>query len=196
MGLLAFILQLMAGVGFLTFGFTQTVCGKPPLRFRQGTIQNGSVIIGGYDYDLSRFNHPTAPPTFPNSSINPLFQGGFDVAGKDISFMFQNVNSRCAGFFSLAANSSISKNSLNQPEWAFPCNVFTGPTSSHSNFTNYGSDFQCHTQSSSRQALAQHRPQGQVYYTWDDVKDPTRNLAVYERYETAFLYLKKRGDNA
>ena len=50
MGLLSLIAVLMAGVGFLTFGFTQTVCGKPPLRFPSGTIQTGSVIIHGYDY--------------------------------------------------------------------------------------------------------------------------------------------------
>ncbi|EEB98716.1 hypothetical protein MPER_01727, partial [Moniliophthora perniciosa FA553] len=32
-GLVSIILVLMAGVGFITFGFTQAVCGKPPNRF-------------------------------------------------------------------------------------------------------------------------------------------------------------------
>ena len=28
--------------------------------------------------------------------------------------------------------------------------------------------------------LAAMKPEGQVYYTWDDVQDPNRNLVVFE----------------
>jgi chitin synthase len=28
--------------------------------------------------------------------------------------------------------------------------------------------------------LAAMKPAGQVYYTWDDIRDPNRNLAVFE----------------
>jgi len=36
MDLLSLILTLMAGVGFLTFGFTEAVCGTPSETFLKG----------------------------------------------------------------------------------------------------------------------------------------------------------------
>jgi len=180
MGLLNVILALMAAVGFLTFGFTQTVCGKPPVRFRAGTIQTGSVIIKGFDYDLSHFDHPRAGSTF-NGSINPLFVGNWNVAGADISFMFQNIGDACNGMFSVQGNSTISKTGAQQPEWIFPCNPFNQFGTSPTNLSNYGNSFSCHVQGSSRSQLASIQPKGQVYYTWDDVKAGNRNLAVYEK---------------
>jgi chitin synthase len=183
MGLIWLILLLMAGVGFLTFGFTQTVCGKPPLRFAAGTIQNGSTIIHGYDYDLSKFRHPRVVPTF-NGSTNPLTTGGFDVAGRDASFMFQNINDNCQGLFNVPANSGIRRNSAGQPQWAFPCNTYNQQGTSRINFSNYSSPFTCHIQPASRSALSAFKKtqaQGQVFYTWDQVKDTRRNLAVFER---------------
>jgi chitin synthase len=170
----------MAAVGFLTFGFTQTVCGKPPLRFRTGTIQTGSVIIKGFDYDFSHFNHPPAGETF-NGSINPLFVGNWHVAGADISFLFQSIGNACDGMFTVQGNSTISKGNNLQPDWIFPCNPFNQFGTSGTNFSDYGDSYTCHIQSSSRTQLASIQPKGEVYYTWDDVKSANRNLAVYER---------------
>ncbi|KZS93523.1 glycosyltransferase family 2 protein [Sistotremastrum niveocremeum HHB9708] len=178
MGLLAIILLLMAGVGFLTFGFTQTVCGKPPTRFQSGSIGSGSVIIHGYDYDMSTFKHPAVNPTF-NGNTNPLFEGGFNAAGMDASFLFQNTHGKCAGMLSVASNSTIRQTGT-QPDWIFPCNLYNQYGTSGVNLTGYGSEFLCHDHSASRQQLAKMVPQGQVYYTWDQVKDPSKNLAVYE----------------
>ena len=177
-GLLSVIFCLMAGVGFLTFGFTQTVCGTPPNRFETGTIQNGSVIIHGLDYDFSHFNHP-AVGNFSGKS-NPLYEG-WDVAGEDISFMFQNTGGACHGFITAAANSTIPTNN-GDPEWVFPCNPYNQHGTSAVNTSNYGSATSCHTSSQARSLLAQMESQGQVYYTWNDVADPSRNLAVFERY--------------
>ena len=178
MGLLSIILTLMAGVGFLTFGFTQAVCGTPPVRFRTGTVGNGSVIIHGYDYDFSKFRHPAAGSTF-NGQTNPLLEGNWGVAGADISFMFQNVGGHCRGLITAASNSSI-PSANGDLQWYFPCNVFNQFGTSGLNLTGYDSPTNCHVTSNARQLLSQIAPQGQVYYTWDDVKNPARNLAVFE----------------
>jgi chitin synthase len=175
MGLLSIILTLMAGVGFLTFGFTQAVCGKPPVRFRTGSVGNGSVIIHGYDYDFSNFKHPAAGQTF-NGQTNPLLEGAWGVAGADISFMFQQVGGHCKGMITGANNSSI-PTSNGDLQWYFPCNVYNQFGTSGVNLTSSTS---CHVTSTARDLLSQIWPQGQVYYTWDDVKNPARNLAVYE----------------
>jgi chitin synthase len=179
MGLISLIMLLMSGVGFLTFGFTQVVCGKPPNRFHAGSIDTGSVIIHGFDYDLSRFNHPQGGPFSGNS--NPLFEGNWNVAGNDISFMFQNTNGPCQGIITKASNSSITGNN-GQLDWYFPCNVYNQHGTSGVNLTDYDSSTSCHLTSQARSELAKMSPMGQVYYSWEDIKNPDRNLAVYEAY--------------
>ncbi|KAI0640218.1 glycosyltransferase family 2 protein [Trametes polyzona] len=176
-GLLIIIFCLMAIVGFITFGFTEVVCGTQPNRFQTGTIDKASVIIHGYDYDFSKFNHPAVGPF--NGKTNPLFEGGWDAAGADISFLFQNVNQNCRPFITKAANSTISGTNGNL-DWYFPCNIYNQHGTSGVNLTNYGSSTTCHTSSKARTQLASMQPQGQVYYTWDNIHDPSRNLAVFE----------------
>ncbi|THH01230.1 hypothetical protein EW026_g1461 [Hermanssonia centrifuga] len=165
----------MAGVGFLTFGFTEAVCGTPPNRFHSGQIENGSVIIHGYDYDFDKFQHPKVGTAFDGQS-NPLLEGNWHVAGADISFMFQIVNQNCKPFISKAANSGIS----GDPDWYFPCNVYNQFGTSPVNSTGYEQSTNCHINSQARSMLDAITPQGQVYYTWDDVRNPQRNLAVFE----------------
>jgi chitin synthase len=176
MGLISIILFLMAGVGFLTFGFNESVCGKPPNRFHGGNIGNSSVIIHGYDYDFSRFKHPKAGATF-NGQTNPLLEGGWNLAGNDASFMFQKVNENCLGLIGKASTSDITGagNTLN---WYFPCNIYNQFGTSTVNQSLYTDSTNCHIGVDTRSILP--LQQGQVYYTWDDVQNPSRNLVVFE----------------
>jgi len=184
MGLISLILFLMAGVGFLTFGFTQSVCGKPPNRFHGGNIGDSfigksSVVIHGYDYDFTKFRHPKAGTMF-NGDTNPLEDPGWGLGGNDASFMFQNVNQRCLGLITKAPNSTISGNGLNL-DWYFPCNIYSQFGSNGANITGYEQATSCHVAPKTRQLFSSTlTPQGQVYYTWDDVHNPDRNLAVFE----------------
>jgi len=177
MGLVSIILILMAGVGFLTFGFTEAVCGKPPNRFHGGNIGNSSVVIHGYDYDFSKFKHPQVGNF--NGQTNPLLEGGWGLAGNDASFLFQNTNQNCLGLIQKAANSSITGSGDNL-DWYFPCNIYNQHGTSGVNITGYQDSTNCHTQATARSQLKAMVPQGQVYYTWDDVQNPSRNLAVFE----------------
>ncbi|KAG9222182.1 hypothetical protein CCMSSC00406_0009005 [Pleurotus cornucopiae] len=176
MGLLSIILFLMAGVGFLTFGFTESVCGKPPNRFHGNEIGNSSIVIHGYDYDFSDFKHPNTGSTF-NGQTNPLIQGGWDLAGNDASFLFQKTNQHCLGMITKASTSTIT-GSGNNLDWYFPCNIHDNTP--RTNLSNYERPTNCHLTSNSRQLLDQIEPEGEVFYTWDDVNNPNRNLAVFE----------------
>lgn len=182
MGLISIILSLMAGVGFLTFGFTEAVCGKPPNRFHGGAVGDqfigkGSVTINGYDYNFENFTHPAAPPTFDGHS-NPVLDPSWHLAGNDASFLFQNVNQRCLGLITKAPNSTISGQG-NNLDWYFPCNVIN-QDGSGSNKSFYDQSTNCHNSANARTMFKQLVPQGQVYFTWDDVKNPQRSLAVFE----------------
>ena len=73
MGLIWVILVLMAGVGFLTFGFTKAVCNTTTTRFYAGSIDTGSVVIHGYAYDFDKFNHPKVGSF--DGTQNPLYVG-------------------------------------------------------------------------------------------------------------------------
>ncbi|KAG6853144.1 hypothetical protein C0991_006583 [Blastosporella zonata] len=190
MGLISLILVLMAGVGFLTFGFTEAVCGTPRNRFHGGAIGdefigNSSVVIHGYDYDFSKFKHPAAGSTF-NGSQNPVLDGSWGLAGNDGSFLFQNVNQNCLGLFSKANSSSITGTG-SFLDWYFPCNVYSQYGNQGANITGYETSYSCHTAATARNQLSSMHPMGQVYYTWDDVHSNKRNLAVYESYASCFL---------
>ncbi|KIY69277.1 glycosyltransferase family 2 protein [Cylindrobasidium torrendii FP15055 ss-10] len=182
-GLVSIIAILMAGVGFITFGFTQTVCGTPANRFHGGQVDDthigsASVVIHGLDYDFTNFKHPSAGAFF-NGSTKILDDQGWNVGGHDISFLFQKTNQNCLNLITKASSSSIS-GSTPQLDWYFPCNIFKVDGSSGTNLTGYESDTNCHATSSGKTQFSQLNPQGQVYYTWEDVSNGNRNLAVYE----------------
>ncbi|GAA5929034.1 chitin synthase CHS3 [Sporobolomyces koalae] len=175
-GLLCIIGLSMAFVGFLTFGFTQAVCGTPGLRYHAGTIEGGSMIYHGYDYDFDKFRHPAANGISEGS--NPLYDL-FNAASMDGSFLFQKVNQKCLNIITPAAGTGITHNG-NQMGWYFPCNLYNQYGTSARNLTGYAEGALCHTQTDARKQFAALKPLGQVYYTWDDLKNSSRNLGVYD----------------
>lgn len=178
-GLLSIIMSLMASVGFITFGFTQTVCSKPPPRVQAGKVSNGSVIIHGYAYDLADWKHPRVASYF-DGNTSPLYGGDMPAGGMDGSFLFQNPNSNCKGLWTVPTGSGIGLTGTD-PNWVFPCNVFNPNRTAAVNRSGYDSSKYCHTGSTSRTGLdALGGKRSVVYYSWDQVSDPTRNLAVYE----------------
>lgn len=188
MGLLAIIFFLMAAVGFLTFGFTQAVCKTPPIRWRTGSIDTGSVIVHGFAYNFTHFQHPAVSGTFTGKT-NPLYEGGYKVAGMDASFLFQNTNNHCRNFVGPANGTSIPAPGGNM-QWYFPCNTFNQNGTSIIDKTGYDQPKFCHVTTNSRKLFQQlasgskkvpGTQNGQVYYTWDDLRAPNRNLAVYEQ---------------
>lgn len=183
-GILGICALLMAFVGFLTFGFTQAVCGDQKLRFQSGTVASGSMIFHGWDYSMDRFEHPAASGIEENS--NPLYEG-FEVGGMDGTFLFQIVNEHCLDIITPSSDSGIPSDG-NRMAWYFPCNFFNQYGTSDVNKTGYADGTLCHTQDDARNMFYSTRHsqvngmerQGQVYYSWDQVKNESRNLGVYD----------------
>lgn len=174
----------MGAVGFLTFGFTQAVCGAQATRYRTGTVPAGSMIFHGYDYSMDQFEHPGAAGIQENS--NPLFSE-FEAGGMDGSFLFQKVNQNCYGIITPAATSGIPSEGLRMG-WYFPCNMYNQFGTSTQNQTGYATGELCHTSNTARQQFSDTadsrtlgmKREGPVYYLWDDLKNASRNLAVYQ----------------
>ncbi|KAK9353020.1 chitin synthase-domain-containing protein [Lipomyces doorenjongii] len=181
MGLISFILIIAAFVGFLTFGFTETVCSAPALRLRINSVNSGYLIIQGRAYDLTHSAHPAAAGI--SSGSNVLYSPPFDAGGQDGSFLFQNVNSDCKGLFLPTENSSIPHDSDGNMAWYFPCKTFNQDGSSEPNYTwPYYTGYACHTSTPAREAYYGLKITGEVYFTWDDVRNSSRNLVVYNGY--------------
>ncbi|RDL36798.1 Nucleotide-diphospho-sugar transferase [Venustampulla echinocandica] len=178
MGLISIILLIMAGVGFLTFGFTAAVCGNPGLRLRVNEVTGGYMIIHGSAYDLSGSHHPAAKGIKDNANV--LYDLPEKHAGQDASFLFQNVNGRCKGLITRSAKSDVPTNANNDLAWYFPCTTFNQDGSSPVNKTvpEY-LGYQCHTIANARSAFYNLNSAGDVYFTWDDIKNSSRNLMVY-----------------
>lgn len=177
----------MAAVGFLTFGFTDAVCGNQGLRFLAGSVQGGSMIFHGYDYAMDQFQHPAAAGIEANS--NPLYSE-FNAGSKDGSFLFQNVNGNCKGLITRRAGAtSPPLDADGNLGWYFPCNIFDQYGQEPVNLTGYAEGRLCHTQAAPREQFYASRDrdvngmrwQGPVYYTWENVTNSTRNLGVYKR---------------
>jgi chitin synthase len=178
MGLISIILLIMTFVGFLTFGFTQVVCGSPGLRLRVNEVDGGYMIFHGSAYDLSTSKHPAAKG-IPDLA-NVLYDLPEKHAGQDGSFLFQNVNGKCKGLITLSPGSDVPTNSDKDLAWYFPCTTFNQDGSSPVNKTiPYYLGYSCHTIGGAREAFYGLKGAGDVYFTWDDIKNTSRNLMVY-----------------
>lgn len=183
MGLLSIIAIIMAFVGFLTFGFTRTVCGTNSERVQVNHVDTGYMIFFGQAYDLSNSHHPVAegiPKEADGEGANVLYNLPEKHGGQDGSFLFQQVNGKCKGKITLAEGSDVPTNDDGDLAWYFPCNTFNQDGSTSPNKTiPYYLGYSCHTTSKGRTQFYDLNPSADVYFTWDDIKNSSRNLAVY-----------------
>ncbi|KAF2204483.1 chitin synthase 4 [Delitschia confertaspora ATCC 74209] len=177
MGLISIILCICAFVGFLTFGFTETVCPTSGgERLRINKVDRGFLIMHGRAYDLTRSHHPLALHIPENANV--VYDLGY--GGQDASFLFQNVNGACKGLITAVPNSGVPTNNNNELAWYFPCKTFHQDGSSKPNIsTPYYPWYACHTSDPARKAYYGLQSAGEVYFTWDDIRNSSRNLMVW-----------------
>lgn len=177
-GLISIIMLFMAGVGYLTFGFTATVCHNPRLRLRVNHVDAGYMIFHGKAYDLSTSHHPVARGI--TDGANVLYDLPIKHGGQDGSFLFQNVNGKCKDMITLSPNSDVPTNSDGELAWYFPCTTFNQDGSTDVNTTvPYYLGYACHTSGVGRDAFYDLNSAGDVFFNWDDIRNVSRNLMVY-----------------
>lgn len=176
-GLVSFILFIMGCVGFLTFGFTQAMCPIPPLSLRGGEVSPGYLIIGGWAYMLSSWDHP-AGPTYEGGN---LFYSSVTAGGMDATFLFQQPQSDCESVF-------IPTNGGQQIY--FPCQMFNPNSTVPPDPSQFMNRTACHLSTNAHNVYNSLRDQGvpkaeggfdkaaRIYYDWEDIK-PESALSVY-----------------
>ena len=178
MGLISIILLICALVGFLTFGFTQAVCGIPRARLKVNHVDSGHMIFHGSAYNFEGSEHPAARGIGEGQNI--LYDLPHKYGGQDGSFFFQNVNGACKGLITAAPDSDVPTNDKGDLAWYFPCTAFNQDGSSQPNLTiPYYLGYACHTTKAGRGTFYGLHSSGEVYYSWGDVRNSSRNLMVY-----------------
>ncbi|RDI89403.1 hypothetical protein Vi05172_g305 [Venturia inaequalis] len=185
MGLISIILVICACVGYLTFGFTETVCPTGSNnRMRQNTVDRGYMIFNGRAVNLVGSHHPTARGIADGANVvfdaPNLYDGGLGYGGYDGSFLFQNVNGACKGLITKVKGSDVPQDNDGNLGWYFPCRPFKQDGTSTPNDTApFYSGYSCHTSKNARQSYYGLTISGDVYFTWEDLKNTTRNLMVF-----------------
>lgn len=177
-GLVSIIMLICTFVGYLTFGFTETVCPSGGnARLQTNKVDRGFLIAHGKAYDLAQSQHPLARNV--PAGANVLFDLPEKHGGQDASFLFQNVNGACKGLITPKDNSGIPGENGNMA-WYFPCRLFNqdGSTLPNTTYLEYNG-YQCHTSDSARRAFYSLKNAGDVYFTWNDIRNTSRNLMVW-----------------
>ncbi|CAO3638873.1 unnamed protein product [Mucor hiemalis] len=189
MGLVTIILGIMAFVGFLTFGFTQVVCPRPPLSFRVESLNSGYVVIHGWAYLLASWNNHPPILGLTDKTTNVIYDP-INAGGKDASFLFQNLNQNCASIFlPKAPGAVVGKGEISS---YFPCQLIDHGVVQLNTALNPNQS-SCHLSPGSRSVFesmkvngilnsnGNYDKAGRVYYDWNDVNSTT-HLAVYNGY--------------
>ncbi|GME77446.1 unnamed protein product [Ambrosiozyma monospora] len=80
-------------------------------------------------------------------------------------------------------NCTIPTNDDDELAWYMPCQMRPLNWTITPNFTTeYYDGYACHTSAKARKAFYSLKVQGDVYYTWDQINNHTRNLIVYNGY--------------
>ena len=114
MGLMVIILCLMAIVGYITFGFTETVCGIQNRYLLDEVFKNkthsSSALVGGKTLSLDDWTHKPFPgddnPKYINLTTNPIaytYLYGADH-GANLNLLFQKTGDACEGILEPVSN--------------------------------------------------------------------------------------------
>ena len=174
MGLMVIILCLMALVGYITFGFTQTVCGIQNRYLLDEVFKNkthsSSALVGGKTLSLDDWTHKPFPgddnPKYINLTTNPIaytYLYGADH-GANLNLLFQKTGDACEGILEPVPNQ-------NPPRY-FKCAILRRRFPSGSRiFEDPGA---CHTVETRSKILSNSTDipvHGTAFVSWDQLKD-------------------------
>lgn len=186
MGMIYIILLCMAFVGYITFGFTNTVCGTMT-RISATKIQtsdkfNGSVLIHGKAFIMDKFQHPKvdAPNLNGNASQrSPVYNVPYKVGHKTANLLFQPFGGVCDGVFSEKAGTGPSDGGNKH---YFQCVIVDKdghPTHSDPDMCHRYSIYQQMESLDDNHDMNGITNNHTAFLEWNHINDPNRNLAIW-----------------
>ncbi|WFD42437.1 chitin synthase [Malassezia psittaci] len=179
MGLVSIIAVLMTLVGYITFGFTETVCGtnqRYSLNYLQGDSKDVNGIVVGYGEAISMdsFNHPAVSGIADlNGTTTPIYVDRFHLSRSYINLLFPVTGGPCEGVMNTVPNAD--------PPRYFDCSVVTAQEQ-HFNLDVTGHSA-CHNQQQYQSLFGNHTShapvQGTVYVPWDEVSTTDKNIMIW-----------------
>ncbi|KAL6951009.1 hypothetical protein ACO0QE_000297 [Hanseniaspora vineae] len=138
-----------------------------------------SSLINGKGFDLKEYKHPEA---FNIEKDAQVLIPPTSAAGKDASFLFQNVNGNCKSLISPRDNCTIPMDADKNIAWYFPCKMKAIDGSTEPNFDKGEAyeGYACHASWLSRNVYYTFSASVDVYYNWEDLTNTTRNLVVLD----------------
>lgn len=166
-GLLSIILCIGILVTYLTFGLSSTLCNYSRQRLSFEDVPPTVVIINGktYPYESTTGTDAEYVTVTEDTLIGPP-----KYSGSDISLQFQNVNGNCHGLIMPRENCTIPKDSDDNLAWYFPC---------VEDSTTLQNPLQCHLSEITRSQFYGLESEADIFYTWQQLKNDSRNLIVY-----------------
>ena len=143
MGLMVIILCLMAIVGYITFGFTETVCGIQNRYLLDdvftGQSHTSSVLVGGKTLSLDDWTHKPFPEDdkYTNLTTHPIAYTslyGAD-AGANVNLLFQKTGDACEGILKPVPNQNPPRYfrcAILRREFKYGAHIFENPGACHS----------------------------------------------------------------
>ncbi|KAL4401855.1 Chitin synthase, class 3 [Malassezia pachydermatis] len=196
MGLISIILVLMAIVGYITFGFTQTVCGVQnrydlhDIYF--GTDAAPSVLMGGKMFTLDKWHHPgfsgdQGYADLTNKSLTPA-----DIAkygsnyGADLNLIFQQPGGACEG---------VLKPTQTNPPRYFECAILR-TREQYGTTQIFKSNDACHDVSTRTNMIngkpGYPRVMGDAYVKWEDMANYTNHLMFWRSHAIDITILSQK----
>jgi len=178
-GLLSIIFYIGIFVTYLTFGLSSTLCNYSRQRLLHTDVPLTHIAINGEAYEYRHTDTDKESTDYVTVTADLLY-GPSKYGGKDASFLFQNVNGNCQGLITPKDNCSIPIDEEKNIGWYFPCLVLPiDPLYDIINMTNKIHPRDCHLSNITRSTFYELESEADIYYTWQEVKNDTRNLIVY-----------------
>lgn len=192
MGLISIILMLMAIVGYITFGFTQTVCGVQN-RYDLMEVYNteqftAGTLLGGKMISLDSFYHPPFPGIENYGALDrtpPTYDWTFSAGrGADLNLIFPITGGTCDGVLNTVPQS-------NPPRYA-DCALLATYLNPGSRI--FSDDAICHPPNIRNKLLDDKVPkaqaQGSAYMRWEDMKNASMNFMYWRSHVIDLEVLK------
>lgn len=194
MGLISVILVCMTAVGYITFGFTTTVCKtNDRVNITEAITSknyNGAAFIHGEVFSFDQFQHKNISGVDP-VILDPVYNNAYDSAHATLNLLFQKTGGACENILK-PKGGSLPTGELEHPPIYMNCSIITKEGKPKYQVPGYSMpvNTQCHPYYMFEDMMTaknykdgkhpkKFQYMGSAFIPWENLNDPKRKLAIY-----------------